>query len=296
MANYMGYATRLVLLTVLIVLLIPPGFSNNEIEDENTKEPLGSKLSSLFITAVRWNGFSLMASLLISFISILFACVFLIGHRKDIAIPLGVAGLLGLVVAGWLRINSAFPPVLMSDKIMVITVIIIVVLLGAFASLSGYIFYHLFKKKRKLYLKKRFLLFAIPSFVSIFLLLLSYNFQLFPEITKSHPKGIPITNRAVTEVIAENLSFPTALTVAPDGRIFFSEFRTGLIGVLTPTDDGKFTKSNFATVPLPEGMSKDQGLWGIAYHPEKSYLYSMATDKVKPLASSHVVRFRDNGF
>lgn len=80
-------------------------------------------------------------------------------------------------------------------------------------------------------------------------------------------------------------------TVAPDGRIFYSETYTGRIGVYSPrtgADATYFQVSKLCNSP-------DQGLFGIALHPlfaQNSTLYAYATREVRGTCHNQVLRIR----
>jgi glucose/arabinose dehydrogenase len=78
---------------------------------------------------------------------------------------------------------------------------------------------------------------------------------------------------------------PTMFTVAPDGRIWYSERTTGRISVFNPADGSSslyFTVPNLCT-------AYDQGLYGLALHPafpNPATVYSYAT-RIAPDGSCH---------
>lgn len=79
-----------------------------------------------------------------------------------------------------------------------------------------------------------------------------------------------------SSAVVTGLDNPAMFTVAEDGRIFYSEAYTGRIGVVTPTtgvDDTYFQVPDLCESP-------DQGLFGVALHPDFSRtatLYAYAT-------------------
>lgn len=65
---------------------------------------------------------------------------------------------------------------------------------------------------------------------------------------------------ALTQVPLFQANFPVSLAVAPDNRVFFTELRTGKIGIYK---DGQLLPQPFATLDLP-GLRQGVGLLGIA--------------------------------
>ncbi|MCP4873416.1 MAG: PQQ-dependent sugar dehydrogenase [Proteobacteria bacterium] len=116
-----------------------------------------------------------------------------------------------------------------------------------------------------------------------------------------HPAGLERTaDPAAVEVVHRGVALTSGLAVAPDGRVFYSEFTTGRIGMLTETD-GLWDEATFATVPLPdvaslELRSAEAGLWGLAVDPAGTALFAMAADTLQErdgrvVGTSRVLRF-----
>jgi glucose/arabinose dehydrogenase len=101
-----------------------------------------------------------------------------------------------------------------------------------------------------------------------------------------HPAGIARTAEpAGVQVIHRGIGLTSGLVVGPRGRVFYSEFTTGRIGVLTERA-GAWTEETFATVPLPNvsalGLrSVEAGLWGLAIDPAGQALYAMTADTLE---------------
>src|SRR4051794_30021897 len=79
-----------------------------------------------------------------------------------------------------------------------------------------------------------------------------------------------------TKINRTALNFPSALTVAPDGRIFFGERLTGRIGWVNPSTGAQ---STFAMIRIG-GTSTGRGLMSLAFHPrypDQPYLYVSLT-------------------
>src|SRR6266571_3798379 len=89
---------------------------------------------------------------------------------------------------------------------------------------------------------------------TIFLIILLFPPFLFTKAQASSP---------VTPVLT-GLNFPVSLSLAPDGRIFFTEKDTGIIRIIQP--NGTLLPTPFATVtPLFNGG--EAGLLGLALDP-----------------------------
>jgi glucose/arabinose dehydrogenase len=67
------------------------------------------------------------------------------------------------------------------------------------------------------------------------------------------------------ETVASGLATPTKIALAPDGRIFFSELKTGQIRVIAA--DGTLAATPFATVTV-QGAGSHQGLLALALAPD----------------------------
>jgi glucose/arabinose dehydrogenase len=79
--------------------------------------------------------------------------------------------------------------------------------------------------------------------------------------------------------VASGLNYPAMFTVAPDGRLFYSERTTGRIGVFNPAGG---TDATYFQVPDLCAAS-DQGLYGVALHPsfpQPASVYVYATRRL----------------
>lgn len=86
-----------------------------------------------------------------------------------------------------------------------------------------------------------------------------------------------------------NANFPTQIRFAPDGRLFYTELKTGKVRVVI---NGVLQPTPFATLPV--GTAGEQGLLGLAFDPNYSqnkYVYVFHTHP-NPLRQ-RVVRFTD---
>lgn len=52
--------------------------------------------------------------------------------------------------------------------------------------------------------------------------------------------------------VVAGLGYPSMFTIAPDGRIFYSEWQTGRIGVFNPADNSIEPTSRYPTSVSPE--------------------------------------------
>lgn len=89
------------------------------------------------------------------------------------------------------------------------------------------------------------------------------------------------------QTVAEGLSQPVSLAVAPDGRIFVTE-KTGAVRVI---ENGVLVPEPFAEIEVFEGG--ESGLLGIALDPnftENRYLYLFASVSAQ---EQHIIRFTD---
>jgi glucose/arabinose dehydrogenase len=104
-------------------------------------------------------------------------------------------------------------------------------------------------------------------------------------------QGAPL---AATKVSAPVLAFPSALAVAPDGRIFFGERLTGRIGWVPPRDGAVRT---FATIPIA-GTFTGRGLMSLAFHPgypQQPYVYVSLARSVGGVPRVQLARLTDTG-
>lgn len=104
------------------------------------------------------------------------------------------------------------------------------------------------------------------------------------------------------EMLVDGAAFPTAIDVAADGRIFYTEKETGHIRVVTA--EGQLLAQPFATVPVVSNA--ERGLLGIALHPEfesNGYVYiyytrsstNQTTRDSAAAQDNRVVRFTASG-
>jgi glucose/arabinose dehydrogenase len=112
-----------------------------------------------------------------------------------------------------------------------------------------------------------------------------------PTLSPSPPFGLQ------SQVVV-NADRPTALTFAPDGRIFFAEQYSGNIRVVSA--DGKLQSDPFATLEVANWVPLDWGLTGLAVDPDfatNHYLYAFYTSAVEqgavPIGKPMLVRFTD---
>ncbi|GMV95791.1 MAG: oxidoreductase [Phycisphaerae bacterium] len=117
-------------------------------------------------------------------------------------------------------------------------------------------------------------------------------------IDSGEPRGTRID---IQEYVAA-AAFPTALAVAPDGRVFYTEKETGRVRVVSAA--GELRPEPFAEVPVVS--LSERGLLGIALHPDfeqNGYVYLFYTRSAAGAGSSllgepldnRVVRFRAAG-
>jgi glucose/arabinose dehydrogenase len=94
-------------------------------------------------------------------------------------------------------------------------------------------------------------------------------------------------------------SHPTALTFAPDGRLFFAEKYTGDIRIVGA--DGTLRPEPFAHIDVANWLDKDWGLTGLALDPgfsDNGYVYAFYTEisqpsDQQPIARPVLVRFTE---
>jgi glucose/arabinose dehydrogenase len=109
--------------------------------------------------------------------------------------------------------------------------------------------------------------------------------------------AVPSPARAASigeQLVVDNLLFPAAFAVAPDGRIFYGERFTGAIRIYDPSNGNN---TLFGTIDnlLTAG---EQGLLGLALdpgYPGRPLVYVYATRNVNGIASNQILRMRDEG-
>jgi glucose/arabinose dehydrogenase len=120
-----------------------------------------------------------------------------------------------------------------------------------------------------------------------------------PQATDSPPPTlIPSPPFGLQSQVVVNADHPTALTFAPDGRIFFAEQYSGNIRIISA--EGKLQADPFATLELANWVPLDWGLTGLAVDPDfatNHYLYAFYTSAVEqgavPIGKPILVRFTD---
>jgi glucose/arabinose dehydrogenase len=93
--------------------------------------------------------------------------------------------------------------------------------------------------------------------------------------------------------VATGLSFPNALTVAPDGTIFYGERLTGKIGWI----DTSGTQHAFATIPI-NGSVPGRGIQSLALHPRypaQPYVYVSVARTVSGAGKVQLLRLTNTG-
>lgn len=131
----------------------------------------------------------------------------------------------------------------------------------------------------------RWLVVLIAFFAAVAVLLPLGLLAFFPTPT---PLG-----RLELEAVHENLAFPGALAFAPDGRLFYTELRNGVVRIVA---DGMVQPQPFLTlnvVTLPES-----GLLGLELDPNfanSAYVYVYYTYEAGGTPFNRVSRFRDLG-
>lgn len=100
------------------------------------------------------------------------------------------------------------------------------------------------------------------------------------EPPPKYPESVLISDRATVEIIAPDVRFTTSLITDSEGRIIFTGFSSGDIGLLEPNSDGTFERKELANVPLPDGTVSEQGLWHSALNADETFLYAFAIDKL----------------
>jgi glucose/arabinose dehydrogenase len=120
-----------------------------------------------------------------------------------------------------------------------------------------------------------------------------------PQATASpSPTALPTPPFGLQSQVVVSADRPTALTFAPDGRIFFAEQYSGNIRVISA--DGKLQADPFATLEVANWVPLDWGLTGLAVDPDfatNHYLYAFYTSAVEqgpvPIGKPVLVRFTD---
>lgn len=98
------------------------------------------------------------------------------------------------------------------------------------------------------------------------------------------------------ETVAAGLDTPTKIALAPDGRIFFTELKSGQVRLLGA--DGALVATPFATVAV-QGDGSHQGLIGLALAPDfvttghLYVLFSAPADPTHPTDHLRLERFTD---
>ena len=93
------------------------------------------------------------------------------------------------------------------------------------------------------------------------------------------------------ETVADGLNHPSAMVLAPDGRIFYLERLTGNVRII---QNGKLLGSNFVNVAV--ATFAEEGLLGIALHPNfnsNGYIYIYYT-QLSP-KTNRIVRYKAEG-
>jgi glucose/arabinose dehydrogenase len=101
--------------------------------------------------------------------------------------------------------------------------------------------------------------------------------------------------RITQQVVKNGLNYPASFVFDRNGRIFYAELKGGRIHILNPATK---EDSVFFTIPNLEAAGGEQGLLGIALHPNypsTPYVYAYATRTVNGVTRQHFLRIRDNG-
>jgi glucose/arabinose dehydrogenase len=94
--------------------------------------------------------------------------------------------------------------------------------------------------------------------------------------------------------VVQGLTYPSSFTVAPDGRIFWTEWQTGVIGVATPATGAKAVYTRVS--PLCNAHA--QGLFGVAMHPDYPAvedIFVFATRSIAGVCFDQVLRIAPGG-
>ena len=78
----------------------------------------------------------------------------------------------------------------------------------------------------------------------------------------------PPTGELQLQPVLSGLNFPVGLSLAPDGRIFYSERLTGAIRVINPS--WVLDPTPFCPIPISVSTSGEQGLLGLTLDPSFS--------------------------
>ncbi|MDP9340912.1 MAG: PQQ-dependent sugar dehydrogenase [Actinomycetota bacterium] len=103
-----------------------------------------------------------------------------------------------------------------------------------------------------------------------------------------------VAAKVVAKVVANDLAFPAAFTLGPDGAIWYGERFTGRIRVIGPK---RGSNRVFFRIPDVVGAG-EQGLLGLALHPEfpgAPLVYAYVTRTVHGHERDQIVRIRDQG-
>jgi aldose sugar dehydrogenase len=103
------------------------------------------------------------------------------------------------------------------------------------------------------------------------------------------------TAAIVATKVSGTLEYPAAFTFLPDGRVLYGELKGGEVRILDPATK---TTRLFYTVPNVETSGGEQGIIGIARHPDypsPRYVYVNVTRTVDGATENHVVRIRNVG-
>jgi glucose/arabinose dehydrogenase len=99
----------------------------------------------------------------------------------------------------------------------------------------------------------------------------------------------------VAKPIATGLQYPATFTFLPDGRLIYGELKGGEIRIFDPANK---TNRLFYTVPNLETSGGEQGIIGIARHPDypsPAYVYVNVTRTVDDVTENHVLRVKNVG-
>jgi len=103
-------------------------------------------------------------------------------------------------------------------------------------------------------------------------------------------------NGAITgQVVKSGLNSPAAFTFDPSGRIFYGELKRGRVHILNPVTGAD---TIFYTVPNIETAGGEQGLLGIARHPDypnPAYVYLFVTRTINGVTTNQILRVTNVG-